>query len=335
MACLVLLRGMSKRLSAKSKRPFAVDATLRETRFERPPSGLASRSPEAISYHSSFARASIDKKLEEVKMDEILKKIGVNPDEPLKLSIDSKFKFRCHKDISCFNKCCSDLDIFLTPFDVLKMKNRLGISSGEFISEYTESVIHNETKLPFIKLKLKETGQCRFVSDEGCTIYTDRPLACRYYPIGFGILKGGPAGGDFYFFVKEEYCKGFEEEREWTVKEWREAQEIDNYDFRNKDWIDIILNKKLYGAAIEPDEKSLRMFFMGSYDVDSFRNFVFESKFLELFDINEDYIELIESDESELMEFAHKWLQYVLFKKPTMILKKDIAKKGEAKGKTI
>ncbi len=31
-----------KRLSAKSKRPFAVDATLRETRFERPASGLAS-----------------------------------------------------------------------------------------------------------------------------------------------------------------------------------------------------------------------------------------------------------------------------------------------------
>lgn len=261
-------------------------------------------------------------KIKEVNMDNILNKLGLNLDEETKLTNDSTFSFDCHKGLSCYNTCCGDLDIFLTPYDVLRMKNRLGLSSAEFISEYTEPVIHHESKLPFLKLKLGEKGSCRFVTAEGCSLYEDRPLACRYYPIGFGIYKNeAAAGSDFYFLIKEEHCKGFEEEREWTVAEWRKTQEIDVYDDKNKVWMDIILNKKMYSPDLEPDEKSLKMFFMGSYELDSFKNFVFESRFLEIFDVDDDEQELLKKDEVELMQFAHKWLQYALFRMPTMKLR--------------
>lgn len=255
-------------------------------------------------------------------MDNILNKMGLNLDESTKLTNDSTFRFGCHKEVSCFNVCCKDLDVFLTPYDVLRMKNSLGMTSAEFISEYAEPVIHGESKLPFLKLKLAESGECRFVAQEGCSIYKDRPVACRYYPIGFGIYKNdATAGSDFYFLVKEEHCKGFEEEREWKVSEWRKAQQIDVYDDKNKVWVDIILNKKMYSPDIEPDEKSLKMFFMGSYEIDSFRSFVFESRFLEVFDVDEEEQELLKNDEEELMNFAHKWLQYALFRMPTMKLR--------------
>ncbi len=257
-------------------------------------------------------------------MDTILNKLGLNLDEETKLTNDSTFCFGCHKDLSCYNECCGDLDIFLTPYDVLRMRGRLGLSSAEFISEYTEPVMHGESKLPFLKLKQGESGTCKFAAEEGCSIYEDRPLACRYYPIGFGIYKNEGAGGsDFYFLVKEAHCKGFAEKREWAVAEWRKTQEIDVYDDRNKAWVDVILNKKMYSPDLEPDEKSLKMFFMGSYEIDSFKSFVFESRFLEVFEVDDAELELLRNDEAELMEFAHRWLQYALFRKPTMKLRRS------------
>jgi len=28
----------------------------------------------------------------------------------------------------------------------------------------------------------------------------------------------------FFFVVKEDHCKGFEEDKEWTIEEWRKDQ---------------------------------------------------------------------------------------------------------------
>ena len=38
-------------------------------------------------------------------------------------------------DIACFTRCCRNIDILLTPYDVIRMKNRLGITSTEFLAE--------------------------------------------------------------------------------------------------------------------------------------------------------------------------------------------------------
>jgi uncharacterized protein len=257
-------------------------------------------------------------------MEQILDKLGIELNEQTRLTNESTFQFSCHKGLSCYNVCCSNLDIFLTPYDILRMKNSLGLTSAQFLSDYTKPVIQSESKLPFVRLALPEGGQCRFVAEEGCTIYGDRPLACRYYPIGFGIHKNATAGGnDFYFLIKEEHCKGFEEEQEWTVGQWRKSQEIDDYDDKNRVWMDIILDKKLISPELEPDEKSLKMFFMASYDLDSFRDFMFESRFLQVFEVDDERLEMVKNDEAELMLFAHQWLQYALFKKPAMMLRKS------------
>ncbi len=252
-------------------------------------------------------------------MHETIKKLSGSPVEPIKMDLDSKFSFRCHKGLDCFTQCCGKIDIFLTPYDVLRIKNRLGITSGEFLSLYTQIMELKKTKLPFFMLRMKEDGKCPFVTPEGCTIYSDRPLVCRYYPIGLGLLKSQEVGGgDFYFPIKEHFCKGYEEDKEWTIREWRLSQEINVYDFVNKDWFDIVLNKKMLASNLEPDERSVRLYLMCSFDVDSFRNFVFESRFLDLHEVDKDTVELIKEDEVELLKFAHKWLRGVLFGNPTI-----------------
>ena len=53
-----------------------------------------------------------------------------------RLGPDDRFKFACHPGVSCFNRCCGDVNIFLSPYDVLRMKKRLGMKSGDFLDRH-------------------------------------------------------------------------------------------------------------------------------------------------------------------------------------------------------
>ena len=54
--------------------------------------------------------------------------------EPVRLNQDSKFTFLCHKEVKCFTKCCRGINIVLTPYDIIRLKNRLQLSSDEFLA---------------------------------------------------------------------------------------------------------------------------------------------------------------------------------------------------------
>jgi hypothetical protein len=56
------------------------------------------------------------------------------------------------------------------------------------------------------------------------------------------------------------------------------------------------------------------MFFLVSYNIDKFRQFVFESSFLNRYDIDKTTVEKIKTDEISLLEFGMKWLKQILFK---------------------
>ena len=137
--------------------------------------------------------------------------------------LDRRFRFACHRDMSCFTRCCANLNLVLTPYDVLRLKNRLHLSSAVFLDRYADSYVDEKYGVPVVKLKMNtdEARQCPFVSPEGCVVYEDRPSACRLYPLGRAASKiheEQPAG-EYYFMVKESHCLGFNEKREWTVQE--------------------------------------------------------------------------------------------------------------------
>ncbi len=244
--------------------------------------------------------------------------------EKVQLSIDSRFKFRCHKGIGCFTKCCSNIDIMLTPYDILRLKNRMGISSGDFLANSTYIEIDEKTSHPFVFLKMNEDAErkCPFVTAEGCTIYSDRPANCRYYPVGQASLKkmddkiNEPITEEFYFFIKEPHCLGFNEDAAWTIKSWRDDQGVDVYDDMNRGWKEILFRRNLPGHSL--DEKKQKAFYMACYDVDRFRRFVFESKFLEMFNVDEKTLEKIKSDEIELMKFGFDYTKYILMMEETL-----------------
>ncbi|NNG01417.1 MAG: YkgJ family cysteine cluster protein [Desulfobacteraceae bacterium] len=241
---------------------------------------------------------------------------------PVRLSYDSKFKFLCHKGVSCFTKCCRGINIILTPYDIILMKNRLGLSSEEFLAIYTEPHILEKTDLPVVTLKLLDDDRksCPFVKDDGCIIYEDRPTTCRYYPLGVATLqhKEGADDKGFFFFVNEPHCRGFEEDREWTVSEWRRDQGVDTHDDINETWTDLVVRKRSFPPNVKLVEKAKQLFFMVSYNIDKFRAFVFESTFLERMDIDPDEVAKIKTDDVALLRFGVNWLTDVLFRKSNL-----------------
>lgn len=245
--------------------------------------------------------------------------------EPLKLTMDSQLKFRCHPGVICFTACCGNIKIVLTPYDILMLTRRLQIPPHEFLHAYTTPTYLEKTDMPGVAIKLREEdNKCPFVTPEGCTVYTDRPTACRYYPVGMADFReGGSKDADgnevtpdeekFFFLVKEDHCKGHEEDKLWTVGEWRADQGVDVRDEMNKKWLRLIMRRKSFGHQANLSEQAKRMFFMASTDLNHFRRFIFESSFLDTYVLDEKLIEKIKDDDVELMLFSFDYLAHSLF----------------------
>ena len=244
---------------------------------------------------------------------------------PMKLTLDSRIRFRCHPGVSCFTACCGNIKIILTPYDILQLTRRLNMPAHEFLHQYAEPTYLEQTDMPGVRIKLRtEDNKCPFVTPQGCTVYTDRPTACRYYPIGMADFHEGGSreeGGKetlggydkFFFKVLEDHCKGHQEDKEWTIAEWREDQGVDVRDEMNKEWLRLIMRRKSHGHQASLSEQAKRMFFMASTDLPHFRRFIFESSFLDTYELEPEIIEKIRADDVELMHFSFLYLAATLF----------------------
>jgi len=248
-----------------------------------------------------------------------------SPVQPVSLSLDDKFRFRCHKGIACFNKCCESTDILLTPYDILRLKNRLDLSARQFIDRYTTDCELDAHGMPGLKLGHRPgTRNCVFLGSEGCTVYGDRPAACRYYALGHMAMrrKGAASDEESYFVVKEPHCLGHFEPCEQTIREYRAEQGIEPYDEANREWRRIVLKKRSAGPAVgRPSQRSFELFFLASYDLDGFRAFVASDAFKQVFDLtHEEYARLL-TDEEALLQFAFRYLRQVLYGERTIALR--------------
>ena len=107
------------------------------------------------------------------------------------LDDSGRFSFGCHPGLPCFTDCCADVNIFLTPYDVLRLRRRLGLEAQEFLARHTILPFAKTQTLPVPLLRMKDDAQrrCPFVGPEGCTVYEDRPWPCRMYPVGVASSK--------------------------------------------------------------------------------------------------------------------------------------------------
>jgi len=248
-----------------------------------------------------------------------------SPLQPHELRPDSEFQFNCHKGIACFNACCKNIDIILTPYDIVRLKRRKGLDSRELVARYTMPFEMDFHGLPGLKLATKPgSSECVFLTEEGCGVYEDRPAACRYYALGnMGVRKKDQSWvEDLYFVVKEDHCLGHQEPVTQTVDEYRHAQGVDRYDDMNRQWRDLIIKKRSAGPTVgQPSERSMQLFDMCSYDMDSFREFIQSEGFTSLFDIPPESYQGLLDDEDQLLQFSFQFLKQVLFGETTIPMK--------------
>lgn len=253
-----------------------------------------------------------------------------------KLALDDTFQFSCHPGIACFNRCCADLNQFLTPYDILRLKQGLKLSSGEFLKRYTTHHIGPRSGLPIVTLKparqcrvrrhctpasealaggmQEQELSCPFVSKAGCTVYLDRPSSCRTYPLA-RIVQRSPdqhACEEFHFVIQEAHCLGFEEPKKWTVREWKKGQGVEPYNEMNDLLMDIISLKNRSGRK-RLAHKENELFYLACYDLDRFRDLVFEKRLWETHPIEDNVLKALEDDDIALMRFGIEWIKGRLF----------------------
>lgn len=239
--------------------------------------------------------------------------------------LEGPFRFGCHPGVPCFTLCCKDADMYLYPYDILRMKNRLNIASGQCLDQYTFQAFRDNPYFPSIMLKMSddEDKSCPFLSTNGCTIYEDRPFSCRAYPLERAVARIGDEKERkvVYFIAKHPYCLGHKESREWTVEAWIEDQEIQIYNDMNDLWVDIdtLFRRNPWGAR-GIDSPALKMAFMACFNGDEFKKFIFESTFLSRFDVTKEHIDRMMESDVELMKFGFDWVKFFLTGKSPLMM---------------
>ncbi len=224
-----------------------------------------------------------------------------------------KYRFKCYPGISCFNECCSDLNMVLTPYDLLRMRKNLGLSSTEVIKSFVDTFTAGESNFPALRLRMTDTPKksCPFVRDSGCSIYPDRPGACRMYPLGRAakIDKDGNVEEQF-FVLHEDHCKGFDEAAEWNSLNWMEDQGFDDYIRFNDKYMHLISRWNETGRKLP--EKLMGIVALALFQVDDFQQFIKDMRLFERVEVSEERQKAIMEDEEETLAFALDWVELLL-----------------------
>jgi len=238
---------------------------------------------------------------------------------------DADFQFSCHAGVECFTLCCRNVDMILYPYDIIRLKNALGIHSEKCMRQYTIVAQGNNPFFPTVMLKLKEdeNKSCPFLNDNGCSIYNDRPSACRTYPLERAVDRsrdGGDVANEYYFLTNHPYCLGHHEDKRQTVRSWIRNQKLIDYNVMNALWteIDTVFSQNPWKGEGAAGEKQ-QLAFMVCYNIDGFRNFVARHQLLKQFRLEKDFKKRILQDDAELQKFGFEWLKLLLIGKSSLL----------------
>lgn len=203
--------------------------------------------------------------------------------------------------------------MFLYPYDIVRLKKHLKLTSDEFLVKHTISAFRDNPYFPRVMLKMSdhEGNPCSFLTEKGCAVYKNRPYSCRAYPIEPAMYGDEKAGFSISCsVVRHDHCKGHGIGRDWTAEEWMSDQGMNLYNKYNSAWArvaSLLHTPNTFGGKGE-DNPAMNMAFMASYDIDSFRRFVLKSSFLKRYDVPKKRIKNVKKDDVALMQLGFDWI---------------------------
>jgi Fe-S-cluster containining protein len=230
------------------------------------------------------------------------------------LKTGESFLFACNERVPCFNRCCSELTMPLAPYDVLRLRRNLeGMDSDSFLKQFTSVQLYPDTGFPLPLMKMLDGPDelCPFVTPAGCSVYEDRPAACRTYPLGRGA-KPGPDGTvhERFFLVREDHCHGFDAGRRWTAREWLADQELEPYNHSNDRYMRLMAKVKSAGEPVS--ERMATMCLLAFFQLDRFKGFMESMGLLDKVDIADERRMAVLDDEEARLDFAFDWIELIL-----------------------
>jgi hypothetical protein len=116
-----------------------------------------------------------------------------------------------------------------------------------------------------------------------------------------------------FMLLKEPHCLGSGESKAQTVRQWIKNQEVESDNLINDKLMEIISLKRqrLPGPL---DLKSRRLFYSALYDLDNFRNRLFNNNLLNHFEVDPRKRTAARTDDRALLEIAIEWVKQMLFK---------------------
>ncbi len=237
------------------------------------------------------------------------------PDTVTRLCGLKRFSFGCHPNVVCFTECCRELDLVLTPYDVLRLCKELQMSPAEFIDRYAVLEQDENNGFPVLYLGMVDDGRasCPFISRSGCRVYKGRPGACRAYPVGRGTTLGSNGKKqELYVLVREDHCQGFTETSDYTVVEWFENQGLIEYNKINDEVLTLLQHEKV-NRGIQFSPEQYEKILLALYKLDEFRELVSLPGFQEEFMLTEKEKSTFLSDDLSLLRFGIRWLKEILF----------------------
>ncbi len=228
---------------------------------------------------------------------------------------DESFSFSCHPGVPCFTECCRKLDLALTPYDVLRLKNRLQIHSGAFLEKYVIIAWEEGQIFPTCYLTMVDDGResCVFVEKTGCSVYTDRPSACRAYPVGRGMRRRrNGTVEELFVLIKEPHCRGFSERVEQTPPAYFVEQQLAEYN-RANDMLLPLLQHRQIKQGFRPDRKRLDQFILALYNLDMFRQEMADGRISMNRPLTPLELQAMAGDDEQLLGLGIQWLLQEFF----------------------
>jgi Fe-S-cluster containining protein len=184
------------------------------------------------------------------------------------------------------------------------------MTSREFLQGFTRVEADARGGFPcvFMTMRDDERHSCPMVRDSGCSVYADRPAACRAYPTGRGVgVEEGGLISEQFVLVREEHCRGFEAGPSWSIEKWLRDQGVDEY-------LPYIDSYSRLTARWSEDGRSLRkeqfaLVFLALYRLDEFPRFIEHHGILDGLKLSVARKSSILEDEAERLSFAIRWIE--------------------------
>jgi len=118
----------------------------------------------------------------------------------------------------CDSNCCrASAPIVLNPYEISLMCRESGMSYEDLLD-----IVDTDRAKGFPLIMLPRDPECHFRTEQGCSIYKARPLACRLFPMG-RVYDGMQSR---FVLLERNVCRGLAPVPAGTVGDYLKTQDV-------------------------------------------------------------------------------------------------------------